>query len=425
MSTFGESKKTVDYEKDIDKDQVRQRIIVNRIRMMSEEPFYANMAMNLRLQEVDNDHTVKSISTDGRTLIYNPWFMDALDNDEQVFAICHVVMHLVLRHPTRIGKKDDETFWQAGDFIINGILVRDGIGRFPDVGGLYNEDYTNKTTEYVYDELKQKKQNSGGSGGGSGNGDGIGQNFDQHMNFEVGEGDSDDPNTVRMTEDEMTQLDNEIQAQIMQAAQVANSIGAGNMPAEIERMISDLTEPRMNWRDVLRENAKAQVRSDYSWKTPNRRLMYSGIIIPGVTVDDHYDFVVGLDASGSMSEEQLKDFISEIYFIADCFQSFKLGLFTFDTKAYNYQEFTQENMEDLLDYRPKGGGGTDFMCAFDYMKELDLQPQTFIMLTDGLPWNSWGDPDFCETIFLIHDKNSIANKVKAPFGTTLYYDDYL
>ena len=47
-----------------------------------------------------------------------------------------------------------------------------------------------------------------------------------------------------------------------------------------------------------------------------------------------------------------------------------------------------------------GGGGTDFDCNFVYMKDNDIQPKKFIMFTDGYR-DSWGDADYCETVFVI------------------------
>jgi hypothetical protein len=54
------------------------------------------------------------------------------------------------------------------------------------------------------------------------------------------------------------------------------------------------------------------------------------------------------------------------------------------------------------------------------MKEHDIVPKKFIMFTDGYPWDSWGDSDYCDTIFIVHghhDKN-----LQAPFGMTAHYE---
>lgn len=429
---LGEATKEVDYEKDVDVKAVHSRLLVTRIRLLQKEPFYGTIAINLLLQSVEKDHPyIKTAAVDGKNFFYNPCFIDALDDEELIFLVAHEVMHCVLRHLTRRGKRDPKVWNYAGDYIINYILVRDKVGRFPAVGGLYEEEYGNHTTEELYEKLMEDAQN--GDGGGSG--PGGGGNFDDHIEINIsgdgdgngdgdGSGSGDDPSngSMTITESEAAEMESELTATIMQAADLGRK--AGKCPAEIERLIEQLVEPKMNWRDIVRETAKAQVTSDYTWRRPNRRFMASGIILPSLTVDDHFDFVVGIDASGSMSNDQLRDFLSEIYSIGDAFMSFKLGVFTFDTKVYNFQEFDQDNIDDLLEYNPKGGGGTDFTCCWEYFKEHDITPETFIMLTDGMPFDSWGDPDYCETVFLIHDKYSIANKVKAPFGTTLYYDDF-
>ena len=75
----------------------------------------------------------------------------------------------------------------------------------------------------------------------------------------------------------------------------------------------------------------------------------------------------------------------------------------------------------MTDYKLKGGGGTEFMCNWEYMKENDIQPKKFIMFTDGYPWGQWGEEDYCDTVFVIHgyhDKN-----FEAPFGVTTHYEE--
>ena len=439
---IGEPTKEIDYEKDVDLKTVHSRLLVTRIRLLQKEPFYGTIAINLFLRSVEPDHKViKTAAVDGKNFFYNPCFIDALDDEELVFLVAHEVMHCVLRHLTRRGKRDPKIWNYAGDYIINYILVRDKVGKFPSVGGLYEEEYGNKTTEELYEKLVEDSQNGSGDGSGDGSGSqgggpGAGGNFDDHIEVDVsddassngdGDGDGDgDSNgeygSMTISESEASEMESEITSTIMQAADLGRK--AGRVPAEIERLIESLIEPKMNWREIIRETAKSQVTSDYTWARPNRRFMSQGIILPSLTVDDHFDFVIGIDTSGSMSNDQLRDFLSEIYAIADSFMSFKVGIFTFDTKVYNYQEFDQDTIDDLLAYNTKGGGGTDFMCCWEFFKENDIVPETFIMLTDGMPFNSWGDEEYCETVFLIHDRYAVANKVKAPFGTTLYYDDY-
>jgi predicted metal-dependent peptidase len=89
--------------------------------------------------------------------------------------------------------------------------------------------------------------------------------------------------------------------------------------------------------------------------------------------------------------------------------------------VYNEQDFTADGGEPLNDYRLKGGGGTDFMANWEYMKKNDIQPKKFIMFTDGYPFGAWGDENYCDTIFVIHGDKT--KSITAPFGVTVHYEN--
>jgi predicted metal-dependent peptidase len=67
-----------------------------------------------------------------------------------------------------------------------------------------------------------------------------------------------------------------------------------------------------------------------------------------------------------------------------------------------------------------GGGGTDFDANWSYMKNQGIEPKKFIMFTDGYPFGSWGDADYCETVFVIHSNHD--KNLEAPFGVTTHYE---
>jgi predicted metal-dependent peptidase len=132
------------------------------------------------------------------------------------------------------------------------------------------------------------------------------------------------------------------------------------------------------------------------------------------------DIAVALDMSGSIGDDQAKDFLGEIKGIMEEYKDYKIKLWCFDTAVYNEQDFEADSGDTLLDYDIIGGGGTDFDINWTYMKENDIIPKKFIMFTDGYPWGSWGDEDYCDTVFIVHsnrDKN-----LEAPFGVTAHYD---
>ena len=94
-------------------------------------------------------------------------------------------------------------------------------------------------------------------------------------------------------------------------------------------------------------------------------------------------------------------------------------MWTFDTEVYNPIDITQDNIGDFDSYEPKGGGGTDFDVNWKFMKEEQIVPKKFIMFTDGYPWGSWGDEDYCDTIFIIHGPSTIT----PPWGVYSHYDE--
>ena len=122
--------------------------------------------------------------------------------------------------------------------------------------------------------------------------------------------------------------------------------------------------------------------------------------------------------SGSIGDDQAKDFLTEIKGIMDEYKDFKLKLWCFDTTVYNEADFDGYNADEFMDYKVVGGGGTDFDANWEYMKSHDINPKKFIMFTDGYPWKSWGDPDYCDTVFIIHGTTDIV----PPFGEYAYYD---
>jgi predicted metal-dependent peptidase len=184
-------------------------------------------------------------------------------------------------------------------------------------------------------------------------------------------------------------------------------------------MIKDMTEPKMDWRTLVRQEIQSIVRNDYSFSRPNRKSMHSGAILPGMKEATTIDVGIAIDMSGSIGTEDASTFLGEVKGIMDQYEDFKINLWCFDTSVYNHQEISQDNAHDLMDYEPQGGGGTDFDVNFEFMKERGLVPKKFIMFTDGYPCGSWGDEDYCDTIFIVKGNK----EAESPFGQTVIYED--
>ena len=248
--------------------------------------------------------------------------------------------------------------------------------------------------------------------------------LDEHLDGEGddGEGDGKDGDQEgkgkgrpKLTPEEKKAIRDEIKEAMVAAAQ---SAGAGKVPAGIQRMIQSFTEPKMDWRQMLRMNIQSIFKSNFSFARPNRKSMHSGAILPGMMNEETIDVSVCIDMSGSISDSMARDFLSEVKGIMEEYKDFKLDLWCFDTDIYNYQKFTGDTADDINQYECQGGGGTDFDVNFQFMKDNDIQPKKFIMFTDGYPCGSWGDEDYCDTLFIIHGSKDIVS----PFGQTAYYE---
>ena len=205
-----------------------------------------------------------------------------------------------------------------------------------------------------------------------------------------------------------------MKAAVMGAAQ---SAGAGNVPAGVKRLIEQWTQPKMDWRALLQQQIESTIKSDFTFQKINRRSWHMDAVLPGMNNDEKIDVAIGLDMSGSISNSMARDFLSEVKGIMDSYEDFNVKVWCFDTSVYNEADFDPSNADELIDYIPQGGGGTDFECNWDYMKQNGIEPKKFIMFTDGYPFGSWGDELYCDTCFIIHGSEDIV----PPFGSYAYY----
>lgn len=168
---------------------------------------------------------------------------------------------------------------------------------------------------------------------------------------------------------------------------------------------------------MLRMNIQSLIKSNFSFARPNRKSQHCGAVLPGMMNEETIDVSIAIDMSGSISDKQAKDFLSEVKGIMDEYKDFKIDLWCFDTDVYNYAQFTGDTSDEIMNYKVAGGGGTAFEVNWAFMERENIVPKKFIMFTDGYPCSSWGDEDYCDTLFIIHGNESII----APFGQTAHY----
>lgn len=402
------------------------KLLTARIKLLLREPFFGTLVTRMQIIQHAG---VECIATEGINIYYNDEWIDKRSVDECMFLMCHEILHVMYRHCGlwgRNGNRNPKIANYAQDYVINYELVDLGIGTMPtgDAEGLYDAKFAHMSFEEVYEELMkdvkiieatdffvfdQHMEPGGGSGAGQGDGDGNGEGND---------GSGTAASVSNASADDVERAMAQMQAAMISAAQVAKGAGKGKIPASVRAILAELEHPVMNWRELIQSTIKSLMKNDYTFTRPSKKCQMSGIILPGYDTDELIHIAIGLDTSGSISNKMLREMLSEVYHAVTSFASFKLHLWCYDTRVHGYEEFDEFNVDDLLEYKPKGGGGTDFEVSYAFMEERGIEPDLYINFTDGYPCSSWGSEAYCDTMFVIHGTTN----VKPPFGTFAYYD---
>lgn len=405
--------------------RVREKLITARISLLLKQPFFGNISTRLVLTPADE--WCSTAATDGRRFYYNHAFIDSLRVREVEFLFGHEVLHVVYDHMDRRGDRDPQLHNIAADYVVNLELVEQKVGELiTTVPALYDRKYQGWTSEQVYDELFKiaKKINIQ---------DLLDQLLDDHLDGDEGkdgaegeqgedgaegegqEGQGKRPGRPRLSEDEKKAIRDEIREAVINAAKQCQP---GDMPMGVKRLLKDLTEPKLNWRELLRQRIESTVLSDYSWLVPSRKGWDMDAVLPGMIVDQQIDICVALDMSGSIGNDEARDFLSEIQGIMNQFDGYKIQVWCFDTQVYSHDTFTNDDGRSITEYQIKGGGGTSFDMNWAWMKENSVEPKLFVMMTDGYTGDGWGDANYCDSIFVIHGGADIV----APHGLTVKYE---
>jgi predicted metal-dependent peptidase len=398
-------------------DPLLDKLTTARVGLLLKAPFFGNMAT--RMQLVDASDWCATAATNGRKFFYNVDFVKQLSIKQLEFLFGHEILHCAFDHFGRAGSRIHKLVNIAQDYAVNQILIDERIGeKITQIDICYDSKYRGMAWEEIYDDLYDKaekismeellKQ--------------LGDQLDEHLKEDDmsgdgnGEGDKEGKGgRPTISKEEAQRIRDEIKEAMIQSSAAA---GAGRTPAAIMRMIKDLTEPKITWRELVQQEIQSIVRNDYSFTRPNRKGWQSGAILPGMKEATTIDIAISIDMSGSIGMDDAAVFLGEVKGILDQYEDFKINLWCFDTEIYNHHEITQDNAHDLEEYQPQGGGGTDFEVNWEFMKEQGIQPKKFIMFTDGYPSGSWGDEDYTDTIFII--KGGMTDD--APYGQTVIYE---
>ena len=395
----------------------REKLTTARIGLLLKAPFFGQLATRMTLTNADA--WCGTAATDGRKFYYNSEFVDKMPLKQLEFLVGHEILHAVYDHMGRRGDRQPRLSNIAADYCVNQDLIEQRIGEKISVCPiLFDNKFKDMSYEEVYDYLYQNAKKI--------NIDQLEQMIlDDHLeeedeNGNGGSGDDDGDEQggkrPRLSKEERDAIKDEIKGAVIAAAQ---SAGAGNLPSGVKRLLRDLTEPVIGWKELLQQQIQSTIKNDYTWARPSRKGWHMDAIMPGLKPGEMIDVCIAMDQSGSISEEDSKAFLGEIKGIMEAFDEYKITLWCFDTEIYNVQTYTSDNIDDIMEYEPAGGGGTDFMANWEFMKENAIEPKKFIMFTDGMPFGEWGEEQYCETVWIIKGNPGC----EPPWGIWAHYED--
>ena len=364
---------------------------------------------------------VPTAATNGRDEIYGRKFIKELSDAELNFVVLHESLHKAYRHLTTWKKLHDEDHRLANaacDYVIN-LKLRDmdPSGRtlaFPKFKtgklagkemGLIDERFRGMNTKQVFDILKQEMKYGGGGGGGD---DNCQDGFDEH----------DWDSAKDMTEEEKRELSRDIDQALRQGQMAAAKI-AGKNAGGIDRELQDLLEPKLDWREVLREFVKSTcyAKDASSWRKVNRRYLSTGMYMPTLIGEKVGHLVVAVDTSGSIGAAELADFLSEVKGIAEEVNPDKVDLIYWDAKVAGHEEYELGTVESIIQStKPRGGGGTAPSCVSQYLKEKAIVPECIVVLTDGYVGGDWGSDWEAPLLWVITQNSTVV----ADHGKTIH-----
>ena len=369
---------------------ITKRISKAKTALILEHPFIGSVALNMPMS-IDN--SVPTAATDGKRVLFNEEFCNGLSDEELKFLVAHECMHPMLEHNFRRGQRDAYKWNQAADYVINKLLTDESIGKMPEQGLLSDSIYTKGggTSDGIFNLLPDTPKDKQGNGGEC-------QPLDS---CEDGQG----------SPAEVSQQQAEWKVKVAQAAQSAKMMG--KMSAGLERLVNEILQPKVDWRDIL-QRFVVKCRSDQrSWARPNRRFLSQGLYLPSVSGESLGEIAFAVDCSGSIGQDEINQFASEITTVWQDQRPTKVHVIYFDSEVSHYDEFEQED-EPVV--KPHGGGGTAFSPVFKYMTEHGIEPVACIFLTD-LCCNDFGDAPDYPVLWV----STYADEV--PFGEVVMMED--
>lgn len=390
---------------------VETKLAAARTRLILDKPFLGALVLRLPMTAAD-PKWCPTTATDARRFYYNPDYIERLSLAQTQFMLAHEALHCALSHFARRNHRIKQRWDVACDFAINPLLVKDGLS--PPPGALNLEVFDGLTAEEIYPALddnnadepldKHLYDGEGGTGGSgqsgelpAGGGGDSGQEPEQS-----GQGAAPPPEPLSAPERD--ELSNRWQQYLASAAQSA--LQAGKLSGSMARLVDHLLQPQLPWRMLLARYLTLSARDDYTYLRPSRR---EGAMIFPALRSAQLEVTVALDVSGSVSDQDIGEFLAEIDALKSQIRA-RVTLLACDSDLSADSPWRFEPWDALQAPRQfAGGGGTRFAPVFEWVEKQSARPDLLLYFTDAQAAFPPAEPDY-PVIWLVK------GKAKVPWG---------
>ena len=312
--------------------------------LISTHPFFAHLALNLNIRE---DSSVWTIASDGKSVFYNPDWVQKTPGDQIKCAIARLVLACGLKHHTRRGDRDYLKWQLASQLATLPILHKAGLTT--------KQLPVEMSAEKAYETLSETAVPSG--------------NPDPNGEGEI----KDSQEGGASLNDEEQRWDS-----MMHRAR-QNAREAGNSTAAVEEMVDSMHSSMLDWRTLLKRFMTDTAKSDYTWTTPNKRHIAAGLYLPSLHSESMPPFIFAIDTSGSMPTIELAAVWSEIRAAAQDLNPESLTVVQCDMQVHKMDIYNPHSLP--LHLSVVGRGGTAFSPVFEAVAEM-TPPACMIYFTD-------------------------------------------
>ena len=353
------------------------------------------------------------MATDGKQIFWNDEFTQKLSEDETRGVLSHEVLHIIFQHCEDHKGFDDKKLQNiAQDYVINPTLIDDGF--VLPKGALYDKRFRNMTWRVVYrilEDCMEDPENPNGPAGNAG--------LSQEEREEIGQRTKDqmeDPTLEDLLEGSgLSEEEKEdLKRKVIQAAEAQRNSGIGSLPDGVDKLIEEIRASKIDWKEFLEETFRSNYPEDYTMRRPNKKFLQDNIYLPVMEGNKVGTLAVGLDTSGSVSDDEQIEYLAEINELTLRFKPEKVILLYCDWDVAKAEIYTDGEEIDTL--KSRGGGGTSFVPVFNWLKENDEPIDQLIYMSDMEVHDSCfpeEHPDF-PCLFI-----STREHYNVPFGTCI------